>query len=107
MKRPQTDPDGNTGGPGTAEMSKLFPTIAAYLTEATWDDGATRELATLLLFVDGTRWKLCLNDRALGRVAFVTGADPEEALTQLEDGLARDSLDWRSVARKVRTPGRP
>jgi hypothetical protein len=106
MKRPH-GPESSNGQPlELGEISRLFPLIVEYLTATTWDDGSERELATLMMFVDGNRWKLCLNDRALSRVAFMTGKDPEEALSSLEDGLQRDSVDWRPVTRKVHKPGR-
>lgn len=82
------------------EVSRLFPLIVEYLAADRWDDGTPRERSTLLMFVDGLRWKVCLNDRALGRVAFVSGVDPEEVLSSLEEALAKDSLDWRAVQKR-------
>lgn len=106
MKKPHAGEGATSEVLQLGEVSSLFPRIVEHLTESLWDDGSQRELSTLMIFADGARWKLCLNDRDQGRVAFMTGGDPEEALTRLEEGLATDSLDWRSVGKKNRTPGR-
>lgn len=100
MKRPNSAEGATSEVLQLGEVSSWFPKIVEHLTESVWDDGSPRELSTLMIFADGARWKLCLNDRDQGRVAFMTGGDPEEALTRLEDGLKTDSLDWRSVGKK-------
>lgn len=107
MKRPHAPERENGQQVSLGEVSRLFPHLVEYLSTAAWEDGSPRELSTLLVFLDGHRWKVCLNDRATARVCFVSGADPEEALSNLEEGLAKDSVDWRPVAKKNRVPGRP
>jgi hypothetical protein len=66
-----------------------------FLTDPRWDDGTPRLLPTVLVFRDAGQWKACLSDRAMDRVAFVTGATVDELFAALEKGLTKDSLDWR------------
>lgn len=75
-----------------------YPQLYEYLTESKWDDGKPRERATLLVIAEGCRFKLWLNDKALGRSCWVSGATLEDALLSLDTGLAGDSLEWRRAS---------
>jgi hypothetical protein len=72
-----------------------LPSLWDFLTDPVFTDGSVRERPTLLLFVEGARWKGCLMDRAEGAKVFVAGESVEEVLKALEKGLAAQSLDWR------------
>jgi hypothetical protein len=84
-----------------AKALEVYPALWEYMSEASWGEGKPRELATLLLFLDGGRLKAMLNDRDSGRVAFVTGCSLEEVLEALEGGLVSSSLDWRASQRSA------
>lgn len=71
------------------------PTLWGYLAEAEWDDGKARKTSTLTVFIEDGTVKLCLNDRDLGRTAWVTGHSLEDAIDGLELRLCDDSAEWR------------
>jgi hypothetical protein len=50
----------------------------------------------MILFVEGDKWKCCLKDPNVPRVAFVTGKDLDSLFLAVNDGLASDDLDWRA-----------
>lgn len=79
-------------------FAATFPAIAEYLTLTKWESGKPRKTTTLTLFVEDGAFKVCVNDRDGGRVAFVTGNALGEVWDALEGGLATASLDWRRAA---------
>lgn len=106
MKRP-APVAGDAGVPpksGPSALEAIYPELWNFLTDCVWEDGAKRELPTLLFFQEGLMWKICLSDKALDRVAFVTGHTPDDALETLAARLETDSLDWR--AKKPYVPPR-
>lgn len=78
-----------------AAFTKTYPTLHAYLADTTWEDGEERETATVTLFVEEGLFKICLNDRALGRSAWLSGHTFTGLLKGLEAGLLSDELQWR------------
>lgn len=95
MKKPngKSSPSGARAEPGDILLDR--PRLFEYLSEAAWEDGTERELSTLTLFTADGRWRASLNDKALNRIAFMSGATPEACLDNLENGLENDDLDWR------------
>jgi hypothetical protein len=86
------------GVPSAAEdgtVFKGFPTLQGFLRETAWDDGATRETATLMIFAEDGRWKVMMNDREALQVCFVSGNTVGDCLRSLEKGLLAGNLDWR------------
>jgi hypothetical protein len=74
---------------------KKFPTVAEFLCQQTWQDGAARLTGTItLLFEDGIV-KAALNDRDGGCSAFVSARTFTSLWEALEKGLAGDGLEWR------------
>lgn len=90
---------GSGGGgqlaPAPEWVAKAVPCLWEFLTDGKWDDGATRQLGTVLLFLDGFVWKCWVNDKAQGRTAFVSGESLLDCLMAVEEGLREDWLDWR------------
>lgn len=77
------------------QFERAYPALSEFLTARLFDDGSERETATLLLFaVDGV-WKVCLNDRAEGRVAFVSGATTASAMATLDTQLEDGTVEWK------------
>lgn len=72
-----------------------FPTLWEFLTLSTWPDASSRKLGTVILFVEGDRWKCCLKDPNVPRVAFVTGKDLDSLFLAANEGLESNDLDWR------------
>jgi len=93
-RRPFIDPD----------FASQYPVLATYLGDEAYDDGAPRRTSTLLLFVQDGLWKACLNDRAAGRSAWVSGEMLTEALSSLENALRTERASWRASEQAI--PGK-
>jgi len=78
------------------EFKNQFPTLYEYVSSTAWDDGKVRKTSTLLLFVEDGALKVCLNDRALLRQAFVSARTFTETLSLLDDQLRDDTVTWRA-----------
>jgi len=77
-----------------------FPQVCEYLTSELWEDGSPRRTSTLLTFCEQGLVKICLSDRAFNRNTFMGGQTFAEAICALEEGLARDRVDWRCASRQ-------
>lgn len=71
------------------------PSLVAFVGDGRWSDGSLRVTGTVTLFVEAGQWKACLTCRATSRKAFVSAGTLQELLLAAEDGLNRDTLDWR------------
>jgi len=78
------------------ELASLFPALWEYLTVQSWEDGTSREVATIMLFCEASQWKAWLNDRAEGRSAWASGSTAAGALYSLEGALVAGTADWRA-----------
>jgi len=96
------------GKPGAPQMYELsdwavnYPKVWEQLTEELFDDGTKRQVSTLLLLGEDGWFKACLNDRAEGRVGWVSGKTMESVLDALEQKLRDGGMDWRRVEVKTR-----
>lgn len=72
-----------------------YPTLWKLLTQGDETGGTLKANTTLLIVLDGGRVKLCLNDRPLGRSAWLTVRELPEGFGELEAALADGSLKWR------------
>lgn len=97
MKKPSALLPGVNGVSPVADavFLKAYPQVFAYLADTAWEDGSSRETATLTVFVEEGVFKACLNDRATGRSGWVSGATFTGVLKSLESGLVSDDLAWR------------
>lgn len=80
--------------PSEGVLARL-PGVWEYLTQDKWEGGGKRQPSTLSVFVDDGSVKASLNDRALSRSCFATGASLEACLLALEAMLQDESADWR------------
>lgn len=98
MKRPETNGAGKAIPAVFVDHSfkSEYPNIHEYISCDKWDDGKFRKTSTLLFFVDEGCMKLCLNDRALEKQAFISARTFTEALTLLDEGLEQDNIVWRA-----------
>lgn len=85
----------NVGQRLDPEFPKSFPALFEYLTSDAWEDGKPRQRATLLLLIEDGSLKGCLNDRALERSLWATGASVGGVLLALERAVQSDSAEWR------------
>lgn len=84
-----------SGTPCTGTIFESFPTLWEFLTLSAWPDATSRKLGTIIVFVEGDRWKACLKDPNGPRVAFVTGKDIDSLFLAVDAGLDAGDLDWR------------
>lgn len=77
-------------------FERQFESLHEFMTARLFDDGSERETATLLVFASDGQWKACLNDRAEGRVAFVTGRTVQDLFKLLNEQLDSSSVEWRA-----------
>lgn len=98
VKKPVVTPAGAPveGVPVAGSVMGPYPDVWAMLTDDRWDDGSPRERSTILILVDGGTVKLWLNDRAMGRAAWVSGETVEGALEALNGALYDGTVAWRS-----------
>lgn len=86
------------GGPKAVPISawqKGYPLLWEFLSQTKYEDGSERRLPTITLFLGTEGLQACLNDRDQGLAAFVTATTLEGLWGALEEGLKKDSLDWR------------
>jgi len=99
VERPKAG-SGIVGGAFSAPVGTFLsdcPLLCGYIADVAYSDGGPRKTSTITLFAEGGCLKACLSDRDLGRTAWVTAAAVEEILYAFEQGLATDSLDWRTA----------
>jgi len=86
----------SVGGGGPSEVCAAdIPALVEYLTLDHYEDGASRETATLLIFAEEGRFKGCLNDRQEERVCWVSSGSLLGLIAELEANLEAGTADWR------------
>jgi len=85
-----TLPDGSGGA-----WEKAYPNVVEFLAMQAWPDGTARSTGTVMLMVEGGRWKCWVHDRDASLGAFVSAADLTALLKSLNTGLESGGLDWR------------
>ena len=88
------------GLPGGGSWRVLCPTVVDYMADTAYGDGSSRETATLLVFLEGGCFKVCLSDRDTGRTLWATGDDFDTALGALESRLSTGKAEWRANTRQ-------
>lgn len=66
------------------------------LLSLTMHEGSPRKPCSLILFAEDGRYKVSLNDKDAGLVAFTTVSTAEEFFEGLEAKLDADKIEWRS-----------
>lgn len=64
------------------------------------EDSSVRIRSTIKIFVEGGRFKACLNDLENDCSLFVTLDDPRDWADALEQGLEQERPDWRKWGKK-------
>lgn len=88
-----TSLDPNWGKDGWKEE---YPNLTDMLQCTQWDDRTNRQTSTLLLFVEDSVLKACLNDRHFQRSAFFTAETMEALIVKIELALTNDTAEWKS-----------
>jgi hypothetical protein len=98
MKRLEK-PSGALGPSGKAstasELLGTCPDLMEFLSRSKWDDGRSRVPGTIMVFVDGSEWKMRLADRDTGQVSFISARTLDDLFTAAELGLGVGDLPWR------------
>lgn len=79
----------------TGEVLARWPNVHEFLTSSWWEVGIARSTGTVMIFVEGSAWKLWVHDRDSLNGAFLSAGTLEDALERLNAGLESGSLDWR------------
>lgn len=104
-------PESQSGGPakmckGVLTFGEQMPALLEFLTLTVYPDGSVREPSSLIVLIEGGRFKVCLNDRGEGRTLWRTGDTLEDALLSLEEPLQLGEADWRT-SRPQQPRGKP
>jgi hypothetical protein len=79
------------------DFKDMYPHVAAFLSQTTWDDGTQRVTGTIGLFVQDGMLKAFLQDKDSGQTAFVTAPAFQALWDMIELGLTDGKLDWRTM----------
>lgn len=95
VQRPSSDDGTLPPAVSTPGFVDLFPYLAEFLIKSA-GSGQKTTTGTMTLFLEHHRFKLCMNDRAHSRSAFVSGPTLSEALRAANDALASGRVNWRT-----------
>lgn len=91
-----------TGGSGPFDglvsdpaFEESFPALFEHCCLPAWEDGSPRRTSTLLFFCEEGSWKVCITDKAAGRVAFVSSRTFQDLLGTLDRMIQEGRLEWR------------
>jgi len=98
MKKPKLDMSGKPIVPlQDSDFSRELPDLWDHLTSTQYSDTKEQRLtSTILIFVDGSSLKACLNDRDNSRSFFHTASTMEELLKGIDERLRDDTAEWKS-----------
>lgn len=94
------DVDRPAAGLSVCSVLDPVPGLREMLVASRYPDGAPRLTSTLLLFIEDSVVKVCLNDRDQSQTAWASGACVADCLEALEAGLQGDTLQWRVGGQK-------
>lgn len=77
------------------EWASVFPNLAAYMFDASYEDGSKRKTSTMTLFVSDGILKGLLKDPDNNRVLWATGESVEELLLTMDAMAASEETVWR------------
>lgn len=99
-------PGGSDGGKGKGKpnvdkaFAEKYPYLWAFLSAGAWEDGTSRQTATLTLFADAGVWSAAFTDRDTDQTCWGSALTLEGLLESLESRV-QDPGSWR------RRKGRP
>lgn len=92
----------SAGGVNGSGLAERYPAVWEYLSVSQYEDGTARRTSTLMLFVDASGVKVCLNDRDADLTCWITASSPGEALEALETALQAGRAEWQKPVKKKR-----
>jgi hypothetical protein len=102
VARPVTETESTGETVSTPGFRGHFPILWKFLADRR-DLGEIHQTGCVTLFVDGSKIKLCVNDRPSRQSCFVSGDTLMEALARVDRGLAEGSLKWSRQGYKRRS----
>lgn len=103
IDKPAPGKSSETGKPVSSPIfEENFPTLWKFL-KFRRDLGERHQTGCITIFVDGSKIKLCANDRPARQSCFVSGDTLGEALARLDRGISEGSLNWSSQGYKRRS----
>jgi len=102
MKRPDKpkEPSQMPGAFKDELFRKSFPSLHAFLFDTKWDDGTPRQVGSISIFTQLGVLKVCVNDKAMERVAFAEIHDWEELTATLDSIVCCDDTEWKVATRR-------
>lgn len=85
----------STVPPQDEQFAKKHPALWEYMTLDKTPGGTVRERSSIILFVEGTEVKLCLNDNTKGRSLWTTARTIQEAFRACDMALQAGGAAWR------------
>lgn len=82
--------------PVDEQFAKKHPALWEYLTVDKTPGGTVRERSSIILFIEGTEVKLCLNDNSKGRNLWTTAKTIQEAFRACDLALQAGGAAWRA-----------
>jgi len=73
-----------------------YPSLFAFLHDDRYSNGKPRKQGTISIFVKGDGLTFAINDHERAVVAFVNEGTWTEALFMIDEGIAKDTLAWKS-----------
>jgi len=72
-----------------------WPNVLAFLSLTSWPDGSQRKTGEITLGTENGLWKARIKDPEGIRVAFYAADTVDDLLSQLDERLESDRLEWR------------
>ena len=105
-REPRANGDGGQAGLTGGELCTLFPCLAEFLCQSSWEEGVPRTTGTALVLVEDGRWKLWLHDRDVAESLWVSGATLDEVFSTADQLIASGAGEWRKDRPQSRGGGR-
>lgn len=80
------------------DFAGQYPALEAFLCAGTYSDGTVRVTGSLSIFNKYGSLIVAVNDNDRSLTCFVSFSTWEEVFFMLNEGLAKDNLDWRKKA---------
>jgi len=98
MKKPESVVGGAMDRPAQeCDLALRWTGVWEFVTATKWDDGTKRVPGTMLLMFEDGVFKAMLNDKANGRIAFLSGQTWEDLMNLVNDAVRTDDADWRKA----------
>jgi hypothetical protein len=81
------------------EFARDYPSLHAFLFDPKYEDGSPRFVGSVSIFVQMGILKMAVNDKDRNVVAFASAPTWAELLFVVDEGICKDSLDWKASSK--------